>query len=246
MTATRVMIVTGGSRGLGEAIALLAGRRGYAVCVNYGSDRERAEAVAARIAADGGRAIAVQADVGDDREVEALFRRVDAELGTLGVLVNNAGVAGPHSRVDAMELSVIRRMFETNVYGTLLCSREAIRRMSTAHGGAGGAIVNLSSAASRLGGPGRNVHYAATKGAVNSLTIGMAREVAAEGIRVNAVSPGVIDTESQPPGRVAEMAPTLPMRRAGEPLEVAHTVLWLASDEASYVNGTVVDVSGGR
>ena len=242
----KVMVVTGASRGLGAAIAQLAAERGYAVAVNYAHDAQRAEGIVTGIRARGGRAIAIRADVGSDTEVEAMFRQVDAEFGGIDALVNNAGIAGPHSRVDSLQLADIRRMFETNVYGTFLCSREAIRRMSQAHGGRGGSIVNLSSAASRLGGPGRNVHYAASKGAVNSLTLGMAREVAAEGIRVNVVSPGVIDTESQPPGRVAEMAPTLPMRRAGLPEEVANTGLWLASDEASYVNGAIVDVSGAR
>lgn len=242
----RVMLVTGASRGLGAAIAELAGRRGYAVCVNYAQDEERANRVVAGIRAQGGKAIAIRADVSDDADVVAMFGRIDIELGTLGVLVNNAGISGPHSRVDSIELGNIRRMFETNVYGTLLCSREAIRRMSLTHGGIGGSIVNLSSAASRLGGAGRNVHYSASKGAINSLTVGLAREVAAEGIRVNAVSPGVIDTESQEPGRVAAIGPTLPMQRAGRADEVANAVLWLASDEASYVTGTIVDVSGAR
>jgi NAD(P)-dependent dehydrogenase (short-subunit alcohol dehydrogenase family) len=242
----KVMLVTGASRGLGAAIAELAGRRGYAVCVNYAQDEERANRVVAGIRAQGGKAIAIRADVSDDADVVAMFGRIDIELGTLGVLVNNAGISGPHSRVDALRLSDIERMFETNVYGTLLCSREAIRRMSLTHGGSGGSIVNLSSAAARLGGAGRNVYYSASKGAVNSLTVGLAREVAAEGIRVNAVSPGVIDTESQEPGRVAAIGPTLPMQRAGRPDEVANAVLWLASDEASYVTGTIVDVSGAR
>ena len=241
-----VMIVTGASRGLGAAIARLAGRRGYAVCVNYAHDAARAEEVVRAIRVDGGEAIAVGADVADERAVASLFERVDAELGALRALVNNAGISGPHARVDALTMDNVRRLFDVNVFGTLLCSREAIRRMSQRHGGSGGAIVNVSSAASRLGGAGRNVHYAASKGAVNSMTVGMAREVGAEGVRVNVVSPGVIDTESQPPGRVAEIGPTLPMARAGQPDEVAHAVLWLASDEASYVNGTMLDVSGAR
>jgi NAD(P)-dependent dehydrogenase (short-subunit alcohol dehydrogenase family) len=242
----KVMLVTGASRGLGAAVAQLAARRGYAVCINYSQDEERANSVVAGIRAEGGSAIAIRADVGSDADVVAMFERIDAELGTLGVLVNNAGISGPHSRVDALKLSDIKRMFETNVYGTLLCSREAIKRMSSAHGGAGGSIVNFSSASSRLGGAGRNVHYSASKGAVNSMTIGMAREVAAEGIRVNAVSPGVIDTESQERGRIAEISGTLPMKRPGRPEEVANTVLWLVSDEASYVTGAILDVSGAR
>ena len=240
------MIVTGASRGLGAAVAGLAIERGYAVCVNYAHDEERAQRVVAELRARGGNAIAVRADIGSDTGVVALFERVDRELGRLRVLVNNAGISGPPSRVDALELGHIRRMFETNVYGALLCAREAIRRMSHRNGGSGGAIINMSAVAARLGGAGRNVHYAASKGAINSLTLGMAREVAGEGIRVNAVCPGVIDTESQEPGRVATLGPTLPMGRAGQPDEVAHAVLWLASDAASYVTGAIVDVSGGR
>jgi NAD(P)-dependent dehydrogenase (short-subunit alcohol dehydrogenase family) len=242
----KVMLVTGASRGLGAAVAQLAARRGYAIGVNYAQDAAGANRIVDGIRGDGGTAIAIRADVGSDADVVAMFERVDAELGTLDVLVNNAGISGPHSRVDALRLSDIRRMFETNVYGMLLCSREAIRRMSHAHGGRGGCIVNFSSASSRLGGAGRNVHYSASKGAVNSLTVGMAREVAAEGIRVNAVSPGVIDTESQDRARLADISPTLPMQRPGRPEEVANTVLWLVSDEASYVTGTIVDVSGAR
>jgi NAD(P)-dependent dehydrogenase (short-subunit alcohol dehydrogenase family) len=242
----KVMLVTGASRGLGEAVVQLAASRGYAVGVNYSQDQERADRVVAGIRAKGGNAIAIRADVRSDADVVAMFERVDAELGTLSVLVNNAGISGPHSRVDALKRDDIKRMFETNVYGTFLCSREAIRRMSYAYGGAGGSIVHFSSASSRLGGAGRNVHYSASKGAVNSMTIGMAREVAAEGIRVNAVSPGVIDTESQERGRIAEISGTLPMKRAGRPEEVANTVLWLVSDEASYVTGAILDVSGAR
>lgn len=246
MTKNGTMIVTGASRGLGAAVALLAARRGYAVCVNYAQDEESAHRVVAEIRAQGGEAIAIRADVGNDDDVVAMFKRVDAELGALAVLVNNAGIARPLSRVDSLQLHDIKRMFETNVYGTFLCSREAIRRMSHSHGGGGGAIVNLSSVASRLGGAGRNVHYAASKGAINSMTIGMAREVAAEGIRVNAVSPGMIDTESQDRKRMAELTDTLPMRRPGRPEEVANTVLWLVSEEASYVTGAILDVSGAR
>jgi NAD(P)-dependent dehydrogenase (short-subunit alcohol dehydrogenase family) len=242
----KVIIVTGGSRGLGAAIAALAGQRGYDVCVTYRFDAERADAVIAAIRVTGQRALAVRADSASEDDVKRLFEQVDRDLGTVSALVNNAGTAGRKGRVDALDAREIMGLLATNVCGTLLCSREAIRRMSSLHGGAGGAIVNLSSAAARLGGPGRSVHYAASKGAINSLTVGLAREVAAEGIRVNAVSPGVIDTESQEPGRVAEMGPTLPMRRAGRPDEVAQAVLWLVSDEASYVTGTILDVSGAR
>lgn len=240
------MLVTGASRGLGAAVAHHAARRGYAVCVNYARDSAVAGQVVSDILAAGGEAIAMQADIGDESHVLAMFDRIDRELGPLDVLVNNAGISGPHSRVDSLRLPDIRRMFETNVFGMLLCSREAILRMSSKRTGRGGAIVNLSSASSRLGGAGRNVHYSASKGAVNSMTIGMAREVADEGIRVNVVSPGVIDTESQDRQRLADIASTLPMRRPGLPEEVAKTVLWLASDEASYITGAIVDVSGGR
>jgi NAD(P)-dependent dehydrogenase (short-subunit alcohol dehydrogenase family) len=242
----KVMLVTGASRGLGAAVARLATNRGYAVGVNYLRDEDGAKRIVADVRAEGGKAIAIRADVGNDADVVRMFERVDTELGTLSALVNNAGISGPHSRVDALQLDDIRRMFETNVYGSLLCAREAILRMSSLRGGAGGSIVNFSSASSRLGGAGRNVHYSASKGAINSMTIGMAREVASEGIRVNAVSPGVIDTESQERSRIAEISPTLPMKRPGRPEEVANTVLWLVSDEASYVTGAILDVSGAR
>jgi NAD(P)-dependent dehydrogenase (short-subunit alcohol dehydrogenase family) len=243
---SRVMVVTGASRGLGAAVAVLAGKRGYDVCVNYHSGAERAEQVAATIRATGRRAVAIRADVTRESDVEAMFKAVDADLGTVGVLVNNGGWGGKKARLDALSGDDIRALFELNVNGSMLCAREAIRRMSHQYGGAGGSIVNFSSAAARLGGAGRNVCYAASKGAINSLTVGLAREVAAEGIRVNAVSPGVIDTESQDPGRVAEIGPTLPMQRAGQADEVANAVLWLASDEASYVTGAILDVSGAR
>jgi len=243
---TGVMLVTGGSRGIGAAIATLAGARGYDVCINYVRHPDRANQVAQRVRSAGRKALVVGADVAVESDVEAMFMRIDSELGPLSVLVNNAGVAGIQGRLDALTQDEIKSMFATNVYGTIFCCREAIRRMSQTYGGAGGSIVNVSSAAARLGGPGRNVHYAASKGAINSMTIGLAQELAAEGIRVNAVSPGVIDTEIQPPGRVAEMTPKLPMRRAGEADEVANAVLWLASSEASYVTGAILDVSGAR
>jgi NAD(P)-dependent dehydrogenase (short-subunit alcohol dehydrogenase family) len=241
-----VIVVTGGSRGLGAAIAQLAAVRGYDVCINYVHRADRANEVAEAVRAAGQKALAVRADVASEIDVEAMFRRVDSELGPVSVLVNNAGIVGMHGRFDALPASEMKSIFEINVYGTIFCTRQAIRRMSQKYSGAGGSIINLSSVATRLGGPGSYVHYAASKGAINSLTIGLAREVAAEGIRVNAVSPGVIDTEIQPPGRVAELTPTLPMRRAGQAEEVANAVLWLASDEASYVSGAIVDVSGGR
>lgn len=243
---TRIMIVTGGSRGLGAAIAVLAAHRGFDVCISYRTDGDGANATAKRIRETGRRALAVSADVGDDGDVRRLFDQVDRDLGPPSALVNNAGVSGRKGRVDALDGGEIMSLLATNVCGSLLCSREAIRRMSTLYGGTGGSIVNLSSAASRLGGSGRSVHYAASKGAINVMTLGLAREVAAEGIRVNAVSPGLIDTASQEAGRVAEVGPTVPMKRAGLVEEVARAVLWLTSDEASYVTGAVLDVSGGR
>jgi NAD(P)-dependent dehydrogenase (short-subunit alcohol dehydrogenase family) len=242
----QVMIVTGGSRGIGAAIARLGAARGYDVCISCRSDVGRANAVARAVIAAGRRALVVQADVAVDADVVRLFEHADRDLGRVDVLVNNAGVSGRKGRVDALDGGEVMGLLATNVCGPLLCSREAIRRMSTLHGGAGGSIVNVSSVASRMGGAGRNVHYAASKAALNAMTVGLAREVAGEGIRVNAVCPGVIDTESQEPGRVAEIAPTLPMRRAGRVEEVAEAVLWLASTEASYVTGAVVDVSGAR
>ena len=241
-----VIVVTGGSRGLGAATAELAARRGYDVCITYRQDAASANAVAATIRAAGRRALAVQADVGSDSDVARLFERVDRELGTLSALVNNAGTSGAKGRVDALTGPEIMTLFATNVGGTLLCAREAIRRMSTRYGGAGGGIVNLSSVAARLGAAGRNVHYAASKGAINCLTVGLAREVGAEGIRVNAVIPGTMDTASQEPGRVAAIAPTIPMQRGGRADEVAEAVLWLLSDAASYVTGTLLEVTGGR
>ena len=241
-----VLVVTGGSRGLGEAIAELAADRGFDVCLTYRTERQRADAVVARIRDRGRRAIAIQVDVGNDSEVRRAFVEVDRQLGAVTALVNNAGTSGRKGRVEDLDGDEVLGLLATNVCGSLLCSREAIRRMARRHGGAGGAIVNVSSVAARLGAPGRNVHYAASKGAINSMTVGLAREVAEDGIRVNAVIPGLIDTESQQPGRVEELGPTVPLRRAGRPEEVAHTVLWLLSDEASYVTGALVDVTGGR
>lgn len=240
------MLVTGGSRGLGEAIATAAAARGYHVCINYSSNDEAAEAVVARIGAAGGRAFAHRADIASEAAVVAMYDEIARRMGYLDVLVNNAGLSGPYSRVTEMRFDDVQRLFQTNVYGTFLCSREAIRRMSVRGGGRGGSIVNISSASSRLGGAGRNVHYSASKGAINSMSLGLAREVADDGIRVNVVSPGMIDTESQDRKRMAEVVGTIPMKRAGRPEEVAQSVLWLASEEASYVTGAVIDVSGGR
>lgn len=243
---TKILMVTGGSRGIGAAVSLAAAKRGYAVCVNYVEKSERADRIVQQIRDAGGRAIAAKGDVADERAVVAMFEQCDRELGRLTHLVNSAGIAGPGGRVNELSAEVLNRMFIVNITGSFLCAREAIRRMSTLHGGPGGAIVNVSSVAARLGGAGRNVHYAASKGAIDSFNWGLAQEVAAEGIRVNAVSPGVIDTEIQPAGRVQEMAPQLPMKRAGEADEVAAAILWLLSDEASYVTGGNLAVSGAR
>lgn len=243
---SKVLVITGGGRGIGAKVALAAARRGYRLALGYQRNRARAEAVAAAIEAAGGRAITVAADIADAAAVMQLFATVDRELGRPWGLVNSAGIIGPSGRIDAVESPGLAELFAINITGTLICCREAIRRMSTRHGGSGGSIVNLSSAASRLGGGGSTVPYAASKGAVDSLTFGLAQEVAAEGIRVNAVSPGVIDTEIQPPGRVEQVGPLLPMKRVGRPEEVAEAILFLLSDEASYISGTVLDVSGAR
>lgn len=247
---TRVIVITGASRGIGAATAREAGRRGYQVAVNYRRDAAAAEAVVEEIRSAGGTAHAVRADVSVEAEIEGLFAEVDDALGPINALVNNAGILGPQMRVDQMSAERVSRVLATNVLGTLLCAREAVRRMSTAHGGAGGAIVNVSSAASRLGSAGEYVDYAASKGAVDSLTLGLAREVAAEGIRVNAVRPAFIHTDIHASGgeadRVARRAATIPMGRGGEPDEVAAAILWLLSDAASYCTGSLLDMAGGR
>jgi NAD(P)-dependent dehydrogenase (short-subunit alcohol dehydrogenase family) len=242
----KILLVTGGGRGIGAATALAAAHHGWDVAVNYQSNRARAEAVVDEIENMGGKAIAYQADIADERAVAAMFAAIDRDFGCLSGLVNSAGILGPRGRIDQVDAAALTTLFAINVTGTLICCREAIRRMSRSQGGPGGAIVNLSSAASRLGAPGEGVPYAASKGAVDSLTFGLAQEVAGEGIRVNAVSPGVIDTEIQPAGRVERIGPNLPMKRAGKAPEVATAILYLLSDEASYVSGTVLNVSGGR
>ena len=247
---TNVLLVTGGSRGIGAATARLAAERGYAVCVNYRQNRAAADQVVAAITAAGGRALAVGADVASEHDVIRLFDTVDPELGPPGVLINNAGILERQTRVEHLDAARLDRIFATNVRGAFLCAREAVRRMSTAHGGEGGAIVNVSSRAAQLGAPGEYVDYAASKAALDALTIGLAREVAGEGIRVNGVRAGIIYTEIHAdggePNRVDRIGPTLPMQRGGHAIEVARAILWLASEEASYSTGTFIDVAGGR
>jgi NAD(P)-dependent dehydrogenase (short-subunit alcohol dehydrogenase family) len=247
---TKVLIVTGGGRGIGAATARLAAERGYAVCVNYRTNQAAADALVSDIRALGGTALAVGADVASEADVVRLFETADARLGPLTALVNNAGILERQTRVEDIDAARIDRVFATNVRGAFLCAREAVRRLSTKHGGAGGAIVNVSSRAAQLGAPGEYVDYAASKAALDALTIGLAREVAGEGIRVNGVRAGIIYTEIHAdggePNRVDRLGPTLPMRRGGEAIEVARAILWLLSDEASYTTGAFVDVSGGR
>jgi NAD(P)-dependent dehydrogenase (short-subunit alcohol dehydrogenase family) len=240
------MLVTGGGRGIGRAVVELAARSGYDVAVNYRADRDAAEATADRCRGAGARAITVRADVASDADVVAMFAAVDAQLGRLDVLVNNAAIVAPQQRVDEMTWDRWRRLFDVNVLGLFACSREAVTRMSTARGGAGGVIVNVASAASYLGGAGEYVDYAASKGAVDSFTVGLGKEVATEGIRVVAVRPGLIATDIHAPGRLERVTPQIPVQRPGEPDEVAQVVLWLASDAASYVTATTVNCSGGR
>ena len=245
-----VVIVTGGSRGIGAAVAQTAAVRGYAVCISYVANRAAADAVVDGINLAGGRAIAVRADVAVEADIIRLFETADQELGSLTALVNNAGILEHQSRVDEMTVERINRVLLTNVTGSLLCAREAVRRMSTRHGGQGGAIVNLSSMAAKLGGPGEYVDYAASKGAIDAFTVGLAKEVAGEGIRVNAVRPGLIYTDIHASGgeagRVDRLKDAVPMKRGGSAQEVANAVLWLLSAEASYATGTFIDVSGGR
>lgn len=245
-----VALITGGSRGIGAATAILAARQGYSVVVNYTANAAAADAVVQAIVAAGGTALALQADVADEARILSMFARIDRELGPLRALVNNAGIVDVAARVDAMDATRLRRMFDTNVLGSFFCAREAVRRMSTRHGGGGGAIVNVSSVAARLGGPGQYVDYAASKGAIDTFTIGLAREVANEGIRVNAVRPGIIETDIHAsggqPDRARQMAPQVPMQRAGSAEEVAKAIVWLLTDDASYTTGAIIDVAGGR
>ncbi len=245
-----VMLVTGASRGIGAACALLAAERGYDVAISYRRDAGAAESVAERARAHGARTATVRADVADEDDVERMFAAVDTELGTLAVLVNNAGTLGLQMRLDEMAVERVERTLRVNVLGVFLCCRAAVRRMSTRHGGAGGRIVNVSSVAARIGGAREYVDYAASKGAVDTMTVGLANEVAEEGIRVNAVRPGIIHTGIHAlggePGRVDRLRAVVPMKRGGDPAEVARAVLWLASEESSYCTGSSVDVSGGR
>jgi NAD(P)-dependent dehydrogenase (short-subunit alcohol dehydrogenase family) len=245
----KIAIITGASRGIGAATALLAAERGYTVCVNYLENRAAADAVIHAIECAGGKAIAVAADVAVEADVLRLFETVDKKLGHLTALVNNAGILDRQMRVEDMDAARLNRIFATNITGYFLCAREAIRRMSIKHGGAGGAIVNVSSGASRSGSPGEYVDYAASKGAIDTMTIGLAREVAEEGIRVNAVRPAFIYTDIHvsggEPSRVDRVKEFVPMKRGGEAVEVARAILWLLSDEASYSTGTFIDVTGG-
>jgi len=244
------LIITGAGRGIGAATARLAAARGYAVCINYLRDRSAAEAVVQDIRNDGGRAVAVPGDVASEPDVLRLFQETDRSFGLLAALVNNAGIVVTRSRVEAMAATRLERMFATNVVGAFLCAREAIKRMSTRHGGKGGAIVNVSSAAARVGSPGEWVDYAASKGAIDTMTLGLSKELAEEGIRVNCVRPGFVNTgihaAAGEPNRIERLRAGIPMKRGGEPEEVARAILWLLSPEASYSTGAILDVTGGR
>ncbi len=245
-----ILLITGGSRGIGAATARLAASQGYSVCINYQHNHQAAQDVVTAIQRDGGKAVAIAADIASEAELMAMFGQIDQLPGQLAVLVNNAGILDVQMRVEAMDAARLNRIFATNITGSFLCAREAIRRMSTRHGGDGGAIVNVSSGAARLGSPGEYVDYAASKGAIDTLTIGLAKELAGEGIRVNAVRPGYIYTDIHTsggePGRVDRVKANVPLRRGGQPEEVAEAILWLASAVSSYSTGTFIDVTGGN
>ena len=245
-----VLIITGASRGIGAATARIAGRSGYAVCVNYLKNKAAAMQIVEEIKADGGRALALGADISQEEEVVKLFHTVDDKLGKISALVNNAGILETQMRIENMDAARLNRVFLTNITGSFLCAREAVKRMSTKNGGKGGAIVNVSSAAARLGSAGEYVDYAASKGAIDTFTRGLAQEVAEEGIRVNAVRPGVIDTDIHAsggePGRVERVRASVPMKRGGSAEEVAKAIMWLLSSESSYTTGSLLEVSGGR
>ena len=245
-----VLIVTGGSRGIGAATARIAGKSGYAVCVNILKSKAAAKQIVDKINADGGQAIAVGADISKEEEVLELFSTVDDSLGKISALVNNAGILESQMRIEEMDSKRLNRVFLTNITGSILCAREAVKRMSIKNGGNGGTIVNLSSAAARLGSPGEYVDYAASKGAIDTFTRGLAQEVAEDGIRVNAVRPGFIETDIHAsggePGRVERIKETIPLKRGGQPEEVARAIMWLLSSESSYTTGSLLEVSGGR
>ncbi|MGB8339567.1 MAG: SDR family oxidoreductase [Burkholderiales bacterium] len=246
----KIILITGGSRGIGAATAKLAAQRGYIVCISYVANQAAADAVVNDIIATGGQAMAIQADVASEIDVVNMFQQVDQTFGKLTALVNNAGILEMQSRIEEMSAARLNKIFATNITGSFICAREAVKRMSSKHCGAGGAIVNMSSAASRIGSPGEYVDYAASKGAIDTFTLGLSKEVAAEGIRVNAVRPGVIYTDIHAsggePGRVDRVKDAVPMKRGGTAQEVAQTIMWLLSDEASYTTGAIVDVTGGR
>ena len=246
---SRTLLITGASRGIGAEIALQAARAGFDICINYANNHEQAEHVASQVRSEGARAMIYQADMAKEAEIVAMFEAVDKELGPLHGLINNAGITGKFCRVDELDHATAQRVMDVNIVGCMMTMREAVKRMSTTHGGKGGVIVNISSVASRLGSPGEYVHYAASKGAVDAMTIGLAKEVAKEGIRVNAILPGIVDTDihanSGKPDRFAERGALMPMGRGGHPEEIANAVMWLLDDKNTFTNGACIPVSGG-